>query len=280
MNALSTDNAIRILVNGTEVTDAQHILHGGDRGFHYGDGLFETMRLHEGKLQWFMDHLRRLELGCQRLRMTMPNKNAIETQLSMLTQNVQEGVVKLIVTRGASGRGYRPAANSVPTCFVALYPANANNAAPDAIAVRWCTTQLGRNPLLAGIKHLNRLEQVLAQAEWTDVAIAEGLLLDSEGELVCCTASNIFLVSDGVLYTPDLRYSGIRGVMRGQVLAAANALGIHTEECALRPQDLTTASEVFVTNAVRGVRPVIALDELRWPIGALTRRIAKHLQLW
>ncbi|HSN73136.1 MAG TPA: aminotransferase class IV, partial [Steroidobacteraceae bacterium] len=153
-----------------------------------------------------------------------------------------------------------------------------NDGAP--ITVRWCSTQLGRNPGLAGIKHLNRLEQVLARAEWSDVSIAEGLMLDTEGEIVCGTSCNVFAVIDGSLTTPDLRYCGVAGVMRRQVLSVAAALGIAVNEAPLRPDELARASEVFVTNAIAGIRPVGRLAELEWPIGATTRRLARALELW
>jgi 4-amino-4-deoxychorismate lyase len=182
-----------------------------------------------------------------------------------------EGVVKLIVTRGAGGRGYRSPPLS-PTRIAMLYPLPTMSGQP-GITVRWCTTRLARNAQLAGIKHLNRLEQVLAQNEWHDESIAEGLMLDTEGELICATASNIFLVSEGVLATPDLRFSGIRGVMREQVIAAAQRKGIALEERALWPDELLGAAEVFVINAVRGIRPIVALDEQRWAVGPVTTRL-------
>jgi 4-amino-4-deoxychorismate lyase len=145
------------------------------------------------------------------------------------------------------------------------------------IAVRWCTTRLARNQQLAGIKHLNRLEQVLAQNEWTDEQIAEGLMLDTESELISATASNLFMVCDGVLATPDLRFSGIRGVMREQVIGLAQQARIQIEERALRPDDLLGATEAFTTNAVRGIRPIVSLDDRRWPIGAVTKRLMTAL---
>src|SRR5690606_19955947 len=144
-----------------------------------------------------------------------------------------------------------------------LYPAPEHNPTR-GLRLRWCRTRLGRNASLAGIKHLNRLEQVLAQAEWNDAATAEGLMLDTEGELVSATASNVFIVRDGVLLTPDLRFCGVRGVMREQVLRAASELGIAASEEPLWPSDVEAAEEVFLTNAVRGIRSVASLGTLEW----------------
>jgi 4-amino-4-deoxychorismate lyase len=126
----------------------------------------------------------------------------------------------------------------------------------DGIVVRLCETPLGLNPRLAGIKHLNRLEQVLACAEWNDPAIAEGLMSAVDGRIVCATAANVFLVKEGRLLTPAIRDCGVAGVMRGVVLAAASELGIVAETVDVRIDDLGAADEVFLTNAITGVRPV------------------------
>jgi 4-amino-4-deoxychorismate lyase len=118
---------------------------------------------------------------------------------------------------------------------------------------------------------------VLAQNEWTDERIGEGLMLDTEAELICATASNLFIVCDGVLATPDLRFAGIRGVMREQVIKKAQQLGMVVAERALRPDDLLNASEAFVTNAVRGIRPIELLGEQRWPMGPIAARLMTAL---
>jgi 4-amino-4-deoxychorismate lyase len=117
----------------------------------------------------------------------------------------------------------------------------------------------------------------VAQNEWSDERIAEGLMLDTEGELICATSGNLFLVTDGVLATPDLRFSGVRGVMRDEVIRLALCNSVAVEERPLRPEDLLNASEAFVTNAVRGIRPIVALDSHRWPIGSLTLSLDSSL---
>ena len=128
--------------------------------------------------------------------------------------------------------------------------------------------------MLAGMKHLNRLEQVLAQREWQDPAIDEGLMLDTEGELVCGTMSNVFIVSDGALVTPDLRFCGVRGIMRGEVLRVTHELGIQFSEAPLWPHDLEKADEIFITSALRGVRAVVSVDTLRRGVGPVTQQLA------
>jgi 4-amino-4-deoxychorismate lyase len=270
---------IASLMNGVPVADATHCVGIEERGLQYGDGLFETMLLYAGSIRALDDHLARLRTGCARLSIAMPGEELIAREITTLAQDRPDGIVKLTLTRGAGGRGYRADPTLPPTRLLTLHEFKPERA-PVAITIRWCSTRLARNPLLAGIKHLNRLEQVMAQNEWRDPAIAEGLMLDMEGEVIGGTSCNVFSVTEGALCTPDLRFSGIRGVMREQVLRAARAFGMTVEERALWPHDIEGASEIFVTNAVRGIRPVVALDERRWPIGSTTRRLAETLQLW
>jgi 4-amino-4-deoxychorismate lyase len=266
---------LALLVNGVETPPA-HAISAQDRGLSYGDGLFETMRLRAGRVRFLTSHLARLAHGCERLGIRYPGNDLLEHEIERACGTHADGVVKLLVTRGTGSRGYRPLRDAAPTRVVSLHTAPQTESA--GIRVRWCNTPLVRNPLLAGIKHLNRLEQVLAQSEWDDPGIAEGLMCDSEGELVCATAGNIFIVRGKELVTPDLRYCGIRGVMRARIIEHAHKLGFAVEEAPLRPDDLELATEVFVTNAVRGVRAVVALGERQWPVGPVTQALSEAVE--
>jgi 4-amino-4-deoxychorismate lyase len=272
--------SVALLINGLQPTDRTHALAVDDRGLQYGDGLFETALLTGGRIRFLEDHLLRLEAGCQRLGIACPERAELLKDLGVLTAGRGEGILKITVTRGLGGRGYRPPDRAMPTRILAVYPPDAAPPAGTGIVVRWCETRLGRNPGLAGIKHLNRLEQVLAQAEWRDPGIAEGLMLDTEGEVVAATSGNLFIVREGILCTPDLRYCGIRGVMRGRVLDAARSAGIPVEEQPLWRTDIESAHELFITNAVRGIRPVVALESGGWAVGAVTTTLATALTLW
>jgi 4-amino-4-deoxychorismate lyase len=267
----------KLLINGVAPSDPSHALAVNDRGLSYGDGLFETALVRNGEVRFLEAHLTRLTTDCRRLGIAPPDKDKLLAEIRAVTQGKSLAVLKIIVTRGVSGRGYRPGAGVEPTRIVAAYPAPDLSGEP--IAIRWCSMPLGRNPRLAGIKHLNRLEQVLAQMEWNDPAVAEGLMLDTEGELVCATSANVFIVRDGVLTTPDLRFCGVAGVMRGKVLEAAAQLGIPSSEEPLWPHDLEAASEVFLTNAVRGLRSVRALGPIRWDSDVVARKLRAALQL-
>jgi 4-amino-4-deoxychorismate lyase len=270
--------AAAVLVNGQPPGQLAGAIACDDRGLNYGDGLFETTVLRGGAVRFLQAHLQRLRESCERLRIEYPGDESLLADIRSIGAAQADGVVKIVVTRGSGGRGYRPDADMRSTRIVTLQPLPAAN--PNAgIAARWCDTRLSRNPALAGMKHLNRLEQVLAQLEWSAAAIGEGLMLDTEGELVCGTASNVFIGRGDALFTPDLRYCGVRGVMRGQVLRAAQELGIAVSQEPLWPRDLDDATEVFVTNAVRGIRSITALDTLRWEAGTLARRLTAALEL-
>ncbi len=265
--------ALAMLVNG----ESAQLLRADDRGLQYGDGLFETALLAGGRVRFLDDHLHRLFNGCNRLGIAPPEEQTLRSEIAKVTASGERGVLKIIVTRGAGGRGYRPGEAMSSTRVVALHPYS--HASEGPLRLRWCDLRLGRNARLAGIKHLNRLEQVLAQSEWREGEADEGLMLDTEGEVVCATSANVFAVRDGALITPDLRFSGVHGVMRAQVLKAAARLRITVSEEPLWPHDLQSASEVFITNAVRGIRSVGSLDSLQWSETNVATRLANALSL-
>lgn len=267
-----------VLVNGESQADPAHAIASNDRGLNYGDGLFETALLCDGSVRFLQAHLLRLRDGCERLGIEYPGDERLIADIRVVSAAERNGVVKILVTRGSGGRGYRPLPGIKSTRIVSLHPLPAPNS-DVAFTARWCDVRLSRNPALAGLKHLSRLEQVLAQLEWSDATIGEGLMLDTEGELVCATAGNVFIVRNEMLVTPDLRYCGVRGVMRSQVLRVAAEIGVAASEEPLWPHDLDTATEVFITNAVRGIRPLTALAELRWEAGSLTRKLSAALEL-
>jgi 4-amino-4-deoxychorismate lyase len=268
---------LALLVNGVAPTNASQAIAADDRGLQYGDGLFETALLIDGGVRFLDDHLQRLFRGCERLGIQLPDRQTLLDEITQVSAAANRGVLKIIVTRAADGRGYRPPAAATATRIVALHAFKETT--QHSLKLRWCETRLGRNTRLAGIKHLNRLEQVLAQSEWPEGEFDEGLMMDTEGELVCATAGNVFAVRDGALITPDLRFCGVQGVMRAQVIGAASKLGIAVGEEPLWPQDLAAASEIFITNAVRGIRSATSLDSLQWSDSTVATRLARALGL-
>lgn len=245
-----------------------------DRGLAYGDGLFETIAVRNGTPVLLDRHLVRLVKGCQRLAINLDHA-AVCTELLTYAQVLGEGVVKLIVTRGESARGYAPDAAAQARRIMlgnppAVYPA-AN--AEQGVRLFPCATRLSKQPLLAGLKHLNRLEQVIARSEWQDTDHAEGLMLDQAGRVIEGVFSNLLLVRNGVLITADLKRCGVAGVMRAELLFQAESLGIPTQITDITLDQLQWADEVFVCNSVYGVWPVCAYAALSWPVGPLTRKL-------
>jgi 4-amino-4-deoxychorismate lyase len=228
-----------------------------DRGLQYGDGLFETMGATDGRVRRFGQHMARLADGCRRLGMPAPPVEQIENDCLRAVEGFGAAVVKLTLTRGPGPRSYPPPPEPSMTRIVVSTAQQVSEAeAARPLTLRVCETRLGCNPLLAGMKHLNRLEQVLAGAELRDTGADEGLMRSTDDRIVCATAANFFMVRDGVLLTPRISDCGVAGVMREAVLRAAVALGILVEVGDFTLDDLARAEECFLTNAVRGVRPV------------------------
>jgi 4-amino-4-deoxychorismate lyase len=250
-----------------------------DRGLAYGDGLFETMAAHSGEIRWLERHLQRLREGCRRLSIPVPDCAEIRRALSGHVPRQGKAVVKLIVTRGIGQRGYRPPPVSAPTWILGIgawppYPA-ANYTR--GVTVTTCNLRLGRNPVLAGLKHLNRLEQVLAQLELRDARCDEGLLLDTSGFVVGGTMSNVFAVRGPRLLTPRLSFCGVRGVMRQVVMDFAPRLGLQAEEAEVGTGELREADELFLTNALFGIWPIRELDGRALRCGAVARQLIETI---
>jgi 4-amino-4-deoxychorismate lyase len=247
-----------------------------NRGLAYGDGLFETIAVKAGRPVLLERHLQRLAGGCQRLAI-IADLALVASEVDAFAAAMGEGVLKLILTRGDSQRGY--AADPVATArrILQASPAPQYPVAHGLEGVRLfpCVTRLSEQPLLAGLKHLNRLEQVLARAEWQGTEFAEGLMLDMSGRIIEGVFSNLFLVKDGVLLTADLSRCGVAGVMRAELLARAAEAGITVRVTELFLDDLRQADEVFVCNSVYGVWPIQAFTSLNWSPGPLTRKLQR-----
>lgn len=266
----------RRLVNGVEGAG----ISADDRGLQYGDGLFETMAAANGKVRRLAQHIARLAEGCHRLGMPVPATDIIEAECARVLEGLGTAVVKLILTRGPGPRGYAPPLEPTLTRIVnsTAQQVSASEAARP-LTVRICETRLARNAQLAGIKHLNRLEQVLAGAELREPAVDEGLMRSTDDRLIAATAANVFLVRDGRLMTPRISDCGVAGVMREAVLRQAALLGIPTDVGDYTLADLETADECFLTNAVRGVRAVGSVEGFRtFEPGPVTARLRQAIE--
>jgi len=248
---------------------------GTDRGFAYGDGLFETMRAHRGDLPWWDAHWARLAAGAARLRIALPDRDQVTSEATALLAG-DDGVLKLVVSRGDGGRGYAPPAAPTPTWVLSRHALPAPPP-PGGLDLRWCETRLAVQPALAGIKHCNRLEQVLARAEWLQLPSPErdaheGLMRSVDGDLVCATAANVFVLHGSRWRTPLVDRCGVAGVCRQWLLGV-----LDVEQSVLDVEDVVSADAVFLCNAVRGILPVARLGARHWSLHAQV--VALHPQL-
>jgi 4-amino-4-deoxychorismate lyase len=251
-----------ILVNG-QAGDSVHAL---DRGLAYGDGVFRTMRARSGILLLWLQHFRKLQADCGRLGIECPGEPEFGTDIERIVSTEPDCVVKLIVTRGQGGRGYAAPAHAVPTRVAASFPLPAPRPGWDehGVRARWCTARLADQPALAGVKHLNRLENVLARNEWNDADIAEGLMCDGAGQVIAGTMSNVFILEADRLVTPVLERCGVEGVQRSRVIALAQSLGVRSSIEPITPRRLLAADQVYLTNSVIGAWWLSALDVRTW----------------
>ncbi|MEX2150584.1 MAG: aminodeoxychorismate lyase [Steroidobacteraceae bacterium] len=227
-----------------------------DRGLQYGDGLFETIAMRDGRARFLDWHLERLAEGGRRLALPLPEAALLRNEIERAWSHGR-GVVKLILTRGVGERGYRPPLVPQVTRIVSGYAWPADfGAGQEGVRLGICRTRLGRNAALAGIKHLNRLEQVLARAECHDARVDEGLMLDDCEHAIAGTMSNLFFRLAGRWVTPLVTASGVSGVMRRALRAWAAQQGAAIEERDVPVAELTAASAMLMTNAVIGARPV------------------------
>ena len=257
-----------------------------DRGLHFGDGLFETIACRGGVARFLGWHLERLALGCERLRIPLPNVSEVRDEIRALAREADSAIIKVMLTRGtATARGYSPTGSEKPTRITFRYgwPSEDPAARQEGVRVHVAALRLGENPALAGLKHLNRLEQVLAKVESMDAPnaaepAAESLLFSASGRLISGTMTNVFIVRKSRLHTPRIDLCGVAGVMRRVVLTEAAHAGLAAEECILRAEDLGNAEEIFLTNARIGIWPVRALESQLLAPGPITRRLQDHLK--
>jgi 4-amino-4-deoxychorismate lyase len=222
-------------------------------------------------LNW-THHYRRLAADCETLALVLPDERDVLAEIAQVSPG--EATVKVIVTRGAGGRGYTPLPLP-PTRIVAAFapPDFPESLARQGVHVRRCALVLSEQPRFAGAKTLNRLENVIARGEWSDADIREGLLADAAGRVVEGTMSNVFVAKGGKVATPGLARCGVVGAQRERVRELLAAEGIECVERDIRFEELVEADEVFLTNSLIGAWPVARFGERRWTPGPVTRRV-------
>ena len=266
---------INILINGK----VQDSLSAQDRGLQYGDGVFETIAVADAVPLCLEEHFCRLQEGCERLSMPAPALPALRAEVARVAGGSPRAALKIILTRGVGGRGYAAPAEPRPNRIIMRYPwpGYPPENATTGVTLRFCRQRYGINPALAGIKHLNRLEQILARREWQDQAIAEGLVMDMDDNVIEGTMSNLFMVKNNELLTPDLSGCGIRGVIRQKIIDLAARLDLAVREQTIPAALLYRADELFLCNSLIGVWPVRRIEEQPFKPGAITRHIRQAL---
>jgi 4-amino-4-deoxychorismate lyase len=275
------NQALITFVNGEPTT----VLSIFDRGLSYGDGVFETIYFNNGKASLWSLHLDRLCNGLAKLDIKIESSIIVGYKNQLLTQVVAEGfeaqgLLKIIVTRGIGGRGYAPVVSGAPTVILAWFakPKLSLLNAENGVNASLCDTRLSRNNQLAGIKHLNRLEQVLAAQELQAGNSEEGLLFDTENNLIETVSKNIFLIKKDILYTPKLTHSGVRGVMREYIInTIAPSLNITLVEQDISACELTDFDQAFVCNSVQGLWPLKSIGNKKLVIGSIIRSIQSEV---
>jgi len=250
-----------------------------DRGLQYGDGVFETTAVINGRPLCLDAHLRRLASGCRALRIPVPDARTLTTESAQVAADQSRAVLKIIVTRGAGGRGYQPPPDPVPTRIVSIhpwpdYPEAYRTAGIDAL---FCRCTLALQPALAGIKHLNRLEQVLARDEIGRSDCAEGFVADGTGAIIEGSMSNVFLRQGRLLLTPDLKDCGVAGIVRAEILQRAGSLGLEARVRRIISTDVLAADEVFFTNSIIGIWPVRRAGDHTYAAADFAHRVAQAL---
>lgn len=259
-----------MLING-ERRDSVSAL---DRGLHYGDGVFRTLKVVAGGVRWWQDQYDKLAEDCSALRIACPDRKILGEEVQRLASEPGVGVIKIIVTRGAAQRGYAIPADAAATRIVMGFAGGGNENCD--VRVRWCNLRLSSQPSLAGVKHLNRLENVLARSEWNDASIAEGLLQDETGMVICGTMSNLFIAEGESLVTPELARCGVAGVARSRIIRAAgqHATPVKVERCSR--ERLLAADGLFLCNSLIGIWRVAELENRHWP----DKGWAEKLRIW
>jgi 4-amino-4-deoxychorismate lyase len=251
-----------------------------DRGLAYGDGLFETIEIATGQPVLWNRHMQRLQHGCNELGIHYHDDAQLLEECLALADGHERGIIKIILTRGSGGRGYRPDASCKARRIVSYHawPGFATSNATEGIRLFRCKTPVTVNDKLAGLKTLCRLEQVMAQLEWNEQEFAEGLMLAPDERVIEGTRSNVFAVKDQVLLTPALKSAGIKGIMRDVIIDMAKNTGMAVQELDLAHAAFRSADEIFVCNSIIRVWPVIEYLDSYYQRGPVTTKIMNMIE--
>ncbi|MGI2101160.1 aminodeoxychorismate lyase [Shewanella oncorhynchi] len=252
-----------------------------DRGLAYGDGLFATMRTDAEGIMFFEAHQARLTAGAARLGFQWQMSEALQQQLNTLAIEYPHHCIKLIVSRGAGGRGYTPpeTVNSTEIVSVHTIPGHYAQWQQQGISLKTSSVRLGLQPLLAGMKHLNRLEQVLIKSHSLPQGFDDWLVKDIEENVIESSMANVFFIKDNRIITPSLALCGVAGVMREQIMLALLEQNMNIECLPVGAERLIEFDSAFITNSVLGIVDVLAIDSLKFTRAPITAQLRQTLSL-
>lgn len=248
------------------------------RGLHYGDGVFRTILIWDSQLIDWQRHLEKLSADCAAVYLDMPDIFLLEMEAKKLAEKQDRAVLKVIVIRQPGGRGYQFESQRSDRLLIRYAaPQYPERCWASGIDTFYSDFRLGSQPALAGVKHLNRLEQVLASRNWPKAA-DEAILADQTGQLISGTRSNLFWVRAGVLCTPSLGESGVSGMMRNKIIDVAESLRLPTSIVKAPRSELESADEAFISNSLIGIWPLRRFEQREWAApGVITQQLSTAL---
>ena len=252
-----------------------------DRAVQYGDGVFETIAVKENLMGFWKEHYQRLSKGCKVLKIKCPSELFLKKEISKFVKKIKKNkfILKIIISRGIGGRGYNPPKKAKPTRILGAYnwPDYPKANFKKGIKMDVCKTRIATQPFLSQIKHLNRLEQIIARSEWQAKNISESIMLDFNENVIEGTMSNIFGVKKNIFYTPNIKFSGIEGIMRGVILKLLKKNKKKYMIKKIMLKELLKFDEVFVCNSIFGIWPVIKISKKKFSFGEKTKEIINFL---
>ena len=272
-----------VFINGKFVPEEQAVVSVFDRGFLYGDGLFEGMLIHRGEPFRWEEHMVRLQCGVEFLKLTVPydcGDLLVYARRLIKRNRMKEGMLRLSLSRGITGRTYSPKNAKLPSVIMTVHPL------PESAGknLRWqlvtSTFRLPAGDPLAQFKTANKLPQVLARAEADAAGAQEAILLNTDGHIAEGTTCNVFWIRDNIVYTPPLPSSALAGVTRAIVLQLCQGLSIRTKEVLAGPSALLKADGVFLTMTSMGIVEAESLDDKRLKRSPVVKRLQEgYLEL-
>ena len=255
-----------------------------DRGFAYGDGIFRTFVMRDSQPEYWPLHYQKLVADCAAINIVCPSAELLMSDLQQLFLPDELAVAKIIITRGEGSRGYAPPAITAPTRVVvkSLMPEYPAERFSVGVHLTVCATRLAPQAKLAGIKHLNRLENVLARMEWGSdyiaSGIADGIMLDMQGNVIECTAANVFVRFGDTLITPSLNLCGVAGVTRQRIMNVVHALSLKVSEETFDLKKLLSADEAIICNSLYGAWQVHKVENKTLKVNGLAANIREVLK--